>query len=140
MQAADAEYQAHVAKIRERQNAAVWAFPYCTMCLGHARRARWTRFGARALGMIAAIVVGLVTYAIGGVFAAAIASVIAGLATWLPMERVLLRRVAAVMASSCTCYGPAVRYAEFYGSVQHFDFASAAYAEAFRRMNEKKLV
>lgn len=140
MQAADAEYEARVAKMRERQNTAVWAFPYCTMCLGHLRRAWWMRIAARILGVVAALVLAGVVYLVGGATAAAVAGAIAGLAAWIPTERFLLRRVAAGMASSCACYGPAVRFAEFYGSVQHFDFASAAYAEAFQRMNEKKLV
>jgi hypothetical protein len=140
MQAADAEFEARVAVVRKRQTAISWTFPYCAICLEHARRARWVRYGARALGVVAALVLAGAGYWIGGFIAAAIAGTIAGLAAWLPAERYFLRHVAARMSSSCTCFGPAVRYAEFYGSVHHFDFTNIAYADAFKRANEKKLV
>lgn len=98
------------------------------------------RYAARALGVVAAVLVAIVAYLIGGPIAAAIAGIVAGLAAWWPAERYFLRQVAARMLSSCACFGPAVRYAEFYGSVHHFDFASSAYAGAFKRANEKKVV
>src|SRR5262245_9141013 len=140
MRAADAQLEAHVAKTRDRQNTAVWTFPYCASCVDHVRKARWMRYGSRALGVVAALLLGAIGYVFGGLVAAGVAAIVAGAAAWIPLERMLLRRVAAGMASSCACYGPAVRVAEFYGSVQHFDFASSSYAEAFRRANEKKLV
>lgn len=137
---ADMSYDAVVEKKRDRQNSKHWTFPYCGTCLRHVRQARWQRYAVRGTsGLIAIAVVGLGFFA-GFLIPGAIAGSILGAAGWFLGERLLYGRLADVTQAECACYGPAVRFAEYYATEQHFDFANAAYAEEFVTLNERKLL
>lgn len=141
---ADAQYIAlHVRRSGKRVVRTAeysWAFPYCTSCLRHVREADVRRKLALGVGIaVGVLLLGLGLY-VGWYLTLGIVGLIAGLAGWWFVRRVLLSTLAREMFAGCACAGPAVAFDGFYGSVNHFRFANDAYAAAFKAANAQKVV
>lgn len=113
-------------------------FPYCRLCITH--MARWdavknVETGIKVLGLLAGIVLGLVTYWwVGlGVFAVAIAlSVVVG--------RASRAKAKADCGESCASPGIALAYYGWSGNASAFSFESHVYAARFAEQNTARLV
>lgn len=135
---ADMTYDAPVEKKRDRQESKQWTFPYCGTCLRHVRQARWQRFAARGASVVVAALVAGTGLLLHWMVPAVLVGAAVAAAGWFFGERLLFARLAA--QPECVCYGPAVKFREYYATEQHFEFANRRYADAFSALNERKLL
>lgn len=117
-----------------------WAFPYCAACLRHVREAEVRRKLAIGAGIAAGVLLCGLGVFVGWYLTLGVVGLIAGFFTWWLVGRALRGTLAREMLAGCACAGPAVSFDGFYGSVNHFRFANAAYAAAFKVANAQKVV
>ena len=138
--AANMTYDAIVEKKRDRQESKRWTFPYCGTCLRHVRQARWQRFAARGASVLAAALFAGAGFLLNLLIPAVIVGVVVCAAGWFLGERLLFARLHDAIQPECACYGPAVKFREYFATEQHFEFANQRYADAFSALNERKLL
>lgn len=112
-------------------------FPYCKRCVRHARA--WdasgvTSAGAMVLGILAAIVVALLTRVLFGLAVFVVATSLA----WFVRTR-SRRDAAALKGASCASAGLAVEYRGWTGTTHAFTFESPTFAARFAEQNTTRL-
>lgn len=123
-----------------RSTGYVWAFPYCSACLRHVRRAELSRTIYWSAAGSAFALVALAAFTQGWIVGGLIAANVVAAAVWFTARKWQHVRLARMLWADCACFGPAVRYDHFKGTVHRFSFASHRFAAAFQRANEKKIV
>lgn len=112
-------------------------FPYCRRCVAHL--ARWDSIknvetGIKVLGLLAAIVLGLVVHWAAGIGAFVVAVALAFLAGRSSRAKAKME-----CGESCATPGVAVQYLGWSGNASAFRFDSHVYAARFAEQNAAKL-
>ena len=88
---------------------------------------------------VGSIVLGIAVFFAVNIWVAG-ALALLGVVGAISMHSKLMRDAKELCDTRCVCVTPAVDFIDWYGSQQSFDIASAEYAIAFMKENERKLV